>query len=135
MGANSITLHCNLTRDPEQIGTTGCKMRVANNQREKVNGEWADRANYFDVVVFGGRADACLAHLVKGSEVVVLGRLRWSEYTAKDGNKRESVSIFASEVDFVGGKKTADDGGAFDAAKAFVGPGAAAAPGDEDIPW
>ena len=95
MGANSITLHCNLTRDPEQIGTTGCKMRVANNQREKSkSGEWEDRANYFDVVIFGGRADACLKHLSKGSEVVVLGRLRWSEYLDKTTDKkRESISM------------------------------------------
>ena len=130
MGANCITLHCNLTRDPEQIGTTGCKMRVANNQREKSkSGEWEDRANYFDVVIFGGRADACLKHLSKGSEVVVLGRLRWSEYLDKTTDKkRESISIFANEVDFVGGKKS--DG--LDAAKEYIGAGRA---GDDDIPF
>jgi len=129
MGANSITLHCNLTRDPEQIGTNGCKMRVANNQREKSkSGEWEDRANYFDVVIFGGRADACLKYLSKGSEVIVLGRLRWSDWEDKAGNKRESVSIFANEVDFVGGKKS--DG--MDAAREFIEGGRA---GDDDIPF
>ena len=132
MGVSFFMFHGNLTRDPEEIGKSGCKMRVAVNQREKVNGEWADRANYFDLVIFGKRAESCLKYLSKGSEFVAKGHPRWSEYTDKTtGKKREAVSFFADEVDFVGGRKS--DG--LEAAKEFIGEGGAASGVDDDIPF
>jgi single-strand DNA-binding protein len=85
-------------------------LRVAVNERFKQqDGEWGDRANYFDVTVWGASAESCAQYLSRGRPVLVEGRLRWSEWTDKEGNKRQGVSVTASQVVFLRGKD--DNGG------------------------
>lgn len=84
MSINSVSISGNLGRDPElrvtPTGTSVLSLSVAVNDRvrDQQTGEWRDRANWVDVVVFGSRADAIAPRLAKGSKVVVSGRLRWS---------------------------------------------------------
>jgi single-strand DNA-binding protein len=106
---NSVVLVGNLCRDPElratPSGKSVCSLRLAVNDSVKgQDGNWTDRANYFDVDVFGGQADACARHLAKGRQVAVKGRLRWREWEAQDGSKRQAVSVAADTVLFIGGK-------------------------------
>lgn len=104
MGIATATLVGNLTGDPRgNDGQTVCNLRIAVNTRRKVDDEWTDVANYFDVVVLGGRARSCLEYLKKGRQVAVSGRLQWREWE-KDGVKRQSVEILADEVMFIGGR-------------------------------
>ena len=56
---NQLTISGNLTRDPELRTPTGtqpvCSIRIAHNERYKNSaGDWADRAQYFDVTIWGG---------------------------------------------------------------------------------
>lgn len=105
---NSVVIVGNLTRDPEMrqtpSGTSVCQLRVAVNDRVKdqSTGEWGDRPNYFDVDVFGGQGERCAQWLSKGRQVAVEGRLRWREWEAQDGGKRQAVSIVADNVQFIG---------------------------------
>lgn len=113
---NVVTLSGNLTRDPElrstPSGTSVCKMRVANNRRFKdSSGNWADRPNYFDVTAWAGLADICAQYLSKGRGVLVMGELRWREWTADDNTKRQAVEINAREVQFLSDGK-GEGGGA-----------------------
>jgi single-strand DNA-binding protein len=109
-----VVITGNLTRDPELRSTGGgtsvCEMRVAVNSRRKngQTGQWEDKANYFDVVVFGAQADNCATYLQRGRPVAVEGRLDWREWEAKDGSgKRQAVQIIANTVQFLGSR----DGG------------------------
>lgn len=112
---NSVVIVGNLTRDPElratPSGTSVCSLRVAVNDRVKdpVTGEWGDKANYFDVDVFGGQGERCAQWLSRGRQVAVSGRLRWREWETQDGQKRQAVSIVADNVQFIGPR----DGGDF----------------------
>lgn len=105
---NSVVIVGNLTRDPELRtvgeGTSVCSLRVAVNEREKSRGEWVDRANYFDVVVWGSQADACAQYLERGRQIAVQGRLRWEEWETQDGGKRQAVKITAERVQFIGSR-------------------------------
>lgn len=106
---NSVTLTGNLTRDPELRHTPGgtavCSLRVAVNAREKVNGEWTDRGNFFDVIVWGNQGESCVQYLSKGRPIAVQGRLRWREWEMKDGGgKRQTVEIVADRVQFLGSR-------------------------------
>jgi single-strand DNA-binding protein len=105
---NVVVITGNLTRDPElrstQSGTSVCNLRVAvNGRRKNAHDEWVDKANYFDVTVWGTRGEKCAEYLAKGRPVAVEGRLDWSEYT-KDDEKRQRVQIVANSVQFLGGK-------------------------------
>ncbi len=99
---NQLTITGNLTRDPElrslQSGTAVCNIRIAHNDRRKVNGEWTDVAQYFDVTIWSGMGEWIANNLAKGAKVVVAGRLNWREYEDKDGNKRQAVDITANSV-------------------------------------
>jgi single-strand DNA-binding protein len=102
---NNINLIGRLTRDPElkEIGDgrSVCEMRVAvdNPGRGGEKGE----PTYVDVSTFGKQAEACAAHLAKGRQVAVSGRLVFREWTGRDGSKRSAHSVRGS-VEFLSSK-------------------------------
>ena len=145
---NVVVVTGNLTRDPELRhtggGTAVCEMRIAVNtrRRDAQSGEWYDKPNYFDVVVFGARGESCATYLTKGRPVAVDGRLDWREWEAKDGSgKRQAVQIIAATVQFLGkkedeartetGDRFAADGAELDQAPVGAGTGG----GEDDIPF
>lgn len=101
---NTVTVSGNLTREPELrnlpgSGTAVCSLRIAHNERYKdASGEWADRAAYFDVTIWSGLGEWMSRNLHKGQKVVVSGRLRWREWEAPNGDKRQAVDITADSV-------------------------------------
>jgi single-strand DNA-binding protein len=115
---NVVVITGNLTRDPELRHTGGgtaiCELRVAVNSRRKdgQTGEWVDKPNYFDVVVWGAQGENCANYLSKGRPVAVEGRLDWREWEAKDGSgKRQAVQIVANTVQFLGSRDGSGGGG------------------------
>jgi single-strand DNA-binding protein len=114
---NVVVITGNLTRDPELRSTGGgtsvCEMRVAVNTRRKngQTGQWEDKPNYFDVVVFGAQGESCATYLSLGRPVAIEGRLEWREWEAKDGSgKRQAVQIIANTVQFLGSKDSGSGG-------------------------
>jgi single-strand DNA-binding protein len=152
---NVAVITGNLTRDPELRhtggGTAVCELRVAVNSSRKngQTGEWEDKANYFDVVVWGAQGENCANYLSKGRPVAVEGRLDWSEWEAKDGSgKRQKVQIVAKSVQFLGSRDGSGGGGGGESgqgggfspsadvpADSSDFAGAAAGGGDDDIPF
>jgi single-strand DNA-binding protein len=105
---NRVVLTGNLTQDPElrstSSGTAVCNLRIASNTRRKdaSTGEWADKPNYFDIVVWGAQGENCARYLTKGRAIAIDGRLEWREYDASDGSRRQAVQIIADTVQFLG---------------------------------
>lgn len=115
---NRVTLVGRLTRDPElrhlASGDPLCNMRIAVNSRARdESGNWNDRPNFFDVVVFGRQAESVSNYMSKGRRVGVDGSLSWREWEAKDGGKRQSVEVRARDVYFLDsrGEGGGDGGG------------------------
>jgi single-strand DNA-binding protein len=113
-----VVITGNLTRDPELRhtggGTAVCELRVAVNSRRKDGntGEWMDKPNFFDVVVWGAQGENCATYLQKGRPVAIEGRLDWREWEAKDGGgKRQAVQIIANTVQFLGSRDGGGGGG------------------------
>jgi single-strand DNA-binding protein len=139
---NRVVLVGNLTRDPELRHTPGgtpvCSLRVAVNDRKRdESGNWVDAPNYFSISVFGNQAESCAQYLSKGRPVGVDGKLRWREWQAQDGSKREAVEVVADSVQFLGSRGDGEGGG-----NQFVPAGAAQqesadfpATADDDIPF
>ena len=139
---NRVVVVGNLTRDPElrhtPSGTPVCSLRIAVNTRRKdASGQWADKANYFSVSVFGQQAENCAQYLAKGRPVAIDGRLEWREWE-QDGNKREAVEIVADSVQFLGSRGDGDGGGGgYIRADAPATPAGdfPSSPTDDDIPF
>lgn len=91
-------------RDVVKVGeTTKLTITIASNKSVKSNGEWKNKASFFDVVLWGKLADNLKPYLVKGKGVAVVGTLdqdRWE----KDGQKKVKEYITASEIKLLGGK-------------------------------
>jgi single-strand DNA-binding protein len=116
---NRVIVVGNLTRDPElrelSSGRNVCHIRVAcNGCRRTGEGTYEAKANYFDVSVFGAQGESVHRYLQKGRPVAIDGRLDWSEWETADGQRRQSVRIVASDVQFLRG----GDDGALDGASA-----------------
>lgn len=136
MSINIVVLAGNLTRDPvlkaTPAGTSVLEIGLAVNDRAKDphTGQWTDRANFFDVSVWGKRADALASILSRGDKVTIHGRLRWSQWETPAGEKRSRVTVAAEEVELMQQRDRA--AGPFPA-------GASASPPyedpDDDIPF
>ena len=96
-----------MTRDPEVRRTAGgmavVSFGVAVNDRAKnpATGEWEDRPNFIDCVMFGTRAEKLAPYLSKGCKVALDGRLRWSQWQAQDGSKRSKIEVIVDEIEFM----------------------------------
>lgn len=107
MSINRVAITGNLTRDPElratPSGTQVLALGVAVNDRAKnqQTGEWEDRPNFVDCVVFGARAEALSRLLSKGSKVAVEGKLRYSSWETKEGARRSKLEVVVDELDFL----------------------------------
>ena len=141
MSINRVVVSGNLTREPElrQAGsTTVLQFGIAVNERRRNSQteQWEDVPNFFDVLVWGARGEGLSRILTKGMKVAIEGKLRWSQWQAKDGANRSKVEIVADNVDFMSVPR---EGGAARPANDSYSAPAATAPSvevlTEDIPF
>jgi single-strand DNA-binding protein len=58
----------------------------------------SDSADFVDIVTFDKLAGICADWLTKGREVAVVGKLRLSEWTDRNGEKRSRIQVVADAV-------------------------------------
>jgi single-strand DNA-binding protein len=111
---NRVILLGNLTRDPELRHTSGgtamAKLGMAINRRYTANGEAKESVCFVDLVAWGKQAEVLHKYVHKGSQLMVEGRLEFSQWEDKSGGKRSKLEVAVENFQFVGGKK-ADGGG------------------------
>ena len=107
---NSVALIGRLTADPQSHA--GEKHESAT-FRLAVPRPGSDGADFIDIVCFDKLASVCGEYLTKGREVAVVGKLRLSEWTGRDGEKRSRLQVVADAVQFLGKptKTGSPDGG------------------------
>lgn len=107
MSINRVNITGNLTRDPELRATAGgtqmLAFGVAVNDRRKnpQTGAWEDVPNFVDCIVFGQRAEAVSRFISKGSKVAIEGKLRYSSWETKEGQRRSKLEVIVDEIDFL----------------------------------
>jgi single stranded DNA-binding protein (ssb) len=107
---NSVILTGRLVRDPElrytQTGNAVVSFSLAVDREFAKEGE-VD-VDYFDVVAWRNTAIFVSKYFTKGRKVAVQGRLQQRQWDDKDGNKRRTVEVVASNVEFADSKKPAE---------------------------
>ena len=131
MSVNKVILVGRLGRDPETRYTGGgqavANFSVATDESYKdKNGERQKRTEWHKIVVWGKQAEIAQQYLKKGSLVFIEGRIQSREWQDKEGQKRTSFEIVASNFRMLGGRS---DGAA---AGAAAGGGAAYRSGGDD---
>ena len=106
---NHITIMGRLTRDPEHR-VTGTGISVANFSvavdRDFTSQGQEKETDFIDCVAWRKTAEFVTKYFLKGSMVVVSGRLQMKSWTDKDGNKSKSYEIVADNVYFGETKKS-----------------------------
>jgi single-strand DNA-binding protein len=130
MSVNKVILVGRLGRDPETRYTGGgqavANFSIATDETYKdKNGERQKRTEWHKIVVWGKQAEIAQQYLKKGSLVFIEGRIQSREWQDKEGQKRTSFEIVASNFRMLGGRS---DGAA---AGAAAGAGASRGGGDE----
>jgi single-strand DNA-binding protein len=115
-GLNRVLLLGNLGADPELRVTPGgqavLKLRLATNESYvDKNNVRQERTEWHRVTVWGRRAEALGKFLTKGDSLFIEGRLQTSSYE-KNGEKRYSTDIVASNIILSGGRGRGEGAGA-----------------------
>jgi single-strand DNA-binding protein len=100
---NKVILIGRLGADPEvrytPDGTMVVNFRIATDESYKnKQGEKVVRTEWHRIVVFGRLAEICGNYLGKGRLVFIEGRLQTRTWDDKDGNKRSTTEILASNM-------------------------------------
>src|SRR3954454_10161316 len=114
---NKVTLLGNLGKDPEvkftPQGTAVAKLALATNERYKdKEGQWQDRTEWHNVVLWQRLAEIAGEYLKKGSKVYIEGRLQtrsWDDKTS--GQKKYMTEVVANELVLLGGRGEGGGGG------------------------
>jgi single-strand DNA-binding protein len=128
-----------MVRDAElkhtQSGTAVLNGSIANNYRKKSGEEWTEEANFFDLTLFGRRAEALAQYMTKGTPVAVAGKLRQDRWQNSEGQNRSRVHIIIDNIELLGrGTKTESSGDPVQDTKAVFG-GEEQESFEDDVPF
>lgn len=109
MSLNRVILTGRLTRDPEfrasQSGVGVAKISMAVDSFYK--GE--KKTSFIDLTAFGKNAELLRDYFKKGSSIGIDGTLH-QESWEKDGEKRSKLVVYIDRIEFMGGKKSEEEG-------------------------
>jgi single-strand DNA-binding protein len=111
---NKIMIVGYLGRDPEirytPQGQAVCNFSIATTEKRKDNtGDQQEITTWFRVTLWGRQAEVANQYLAKGRQVYIEGRLRQNDYTDREGNRRTSLEVSATDIQFLSPR--GDEGG------------------------
>jgi len=107
---NKVILIGNLGKDPEvkytPQGTPVAKITLATNERFKgKDGNWQDRTEWHNVVLWQRLAEIAGEYLKKGGKVYIEGRLQTRSWDDKQtGQKKYMTEVVANDLVLLGGR-------------------------------
>jgi len=107
---NKVILVGRLARDPEvrytQSGKAVASFSLAVSRRFSRSSDQQNTADFIPIVAWEKLAEICGNNLIKGSQVLVEGRMQVRNYDAQDGSKRYVTEVVAQDIEFMGAKPT-----------------------------
>lgn len=133
---NKVLLMGNLTRDPELRFTAGgsavANFGLAVNRKYKQGDELKEDVCFVDITVWGKLAENCTEYLSKGRSVFIDGRLNFSTWETKEGQKRNKLDVVANTVDFLSKSSSGGDSSGYSSPDSQE---ASHSPEKDDIPF
>lgn len=106
---NKVILIGNLGKDPEVKYTPGgmavARFSIATNERVKdKDGNWGDRTEWHNIVLFDRKAEVAGEYLKKGRTVYIEGSIRTNSWDDKEtGQKKYRTEIIGNQMVLLGG--------------------------------
>ena len=107
---NKIILAGRLTKDPElrytNTGIPVTNISIAINEKVKKDEAWVDETLFVDrITIWRRQAEIAAEYLKKGRLVFIEGRLRKNQWETESGEKRSSMEVVATRVQFLSPKQ------------------------------
>ncbi|MEE4601580.1 MAG: single-stranded DNA-binding protein [Desulfobacteraceae bacterium] len=140
-GINKVILIGRLGSDPEvrytPSGVAVANFNIATSEewKDKDSGEKKERTEWHRIVVWRRLGEICGEYLSKGRQVYVEGRLQTRDWEDRDGNKRYTTEIVATDVQFLGARDSSESARPRSTGSADFQGGPAQGPADDDIPF
>jgi len=113
---NLVILIGNVGQDPKVRETASGKAMatfgLATSRNFKKGDEWEEETTWHNIVCFGHQADTVEKFVTKGKKLYVEGMIKHRKWTDKEGNQRDSTSIFAFDIILMAKSKDQRDSGA-----------------------
>lgn len=108
---NMCTFVGRITKDTQtrysQSGTAIASFTIAVNNIVSDNvGGYREEPNFFDMVIYGKRAESLYKYLVKGQQVAIQAEARQNSYKRKDGTTASAIEFMVLDLQLVGSSKT-----------------------------
>jgi single-strand DNA-binding protein len=144
---NKVMLIGRLGKDPEirytQDGSPVANFSLATSEMwTDKSGTRQERTEWHNIVAWRKLADLSKRYLSKGRQVYVEGRLQTREWDDRDGNKRRTTEVVASQMVLLGSRPEGAESSApapapyrSQPAEVDDGPGGGAPITDDDIPF
>ena len=109
---NKVILVGRLARDPDvrytQSGKATASFALAVNRRVGQGKE--QQADFIPIVAWEKLAEIAGNNLMKGSQILVEGRMQIRNYEDKNGQKRYVTEVVAQNIEFLGSKPSGQSG-------------------------
>ena len=106
---NKVILVGRLAQDPEVRYTQSGKAVASFNLAVNRYGQ-KDAADFIPIVAWEKLAEVIGNNLKKGAQVLVEGRMQVRSYETQEGQKRRVTEVIVQNVEFLGSKKSDNDG-------------------------
>lgn len=136
-GLNKVMLIGNLGKDPElrhtPDGTPVATFSIATSDRykNKQSGEWEERTEWHNIVLWRRDAETAGQYLAKGKTVYIEGKLQTRKWQDRDGNTRYTTEIIGERMVMLSPKGDSGRRDSGDPAASFEEPPFQ----DDDIPF
>jgi len=113
-GLNKAMIIGRLGKDPEIRYTTSglaiANFSIATSEewKDKESNEKKERTEWHRIVAFGKLGEICGEYLSKGKQVYIEGRIQTRSWDDKEGNRKYTTEIVASDVQFLERKDSGD---------------------------
>lgn len=102
---NKVLLIGNLGKDPEfkhlPSGSSVANFSLATTEKFTKDGNKQEQTEWHNITAYGKQADLCSQYLKKGSKVYLEGKLHYSTWDDKDGQKRYKTEIILNHITFL----------------------------------
>ena len=140
-GINKVILIGRLGSDPEvrytPSGVAVANFNIATSEewKDKDSGEKKERTEWHRIVVWRRLGGICGEYLSKGRQAYVVGRLQTRDWEDRDGNKRYTTEIVATDVQFLGARDSSESAKPRSTSSTDYQGMPAQGPADDDIPF
>jgi single-strand DNA-binding protein len=113
---NKVMLIGHLGKDPEirytPEGTAVATFSLATSENwTDKSGSKQEHTEWHTIVAWNKLADLCKRFLTKGRQVYIEGRIRSRDWNDRDGNKRKTTEIVATQMVLLGSRQQSSDAG------------------------